>query len=66
MTAIPVRSCVLFCSSSVKEAAEINFRLPGGLSETAEATCQNLLTGLMVYLSRLHDEYPDFIEVMEA
>jgi len=48
------------------ETAEINFRLPGGLSETAEATCQNLLTGLMVYLSQLHDEYPDFIEVMEA
>ena len=46
--------------------AEISFRLPGGLSETAEATCQNLLTGLMVYLSQLHDEYPEFIEVMEA
>ena len=57
----------LCAAVKVKEqAAEINFRLPGGLSETAEATCQNLLTGLMVYLSRLHDEYPDFIEVMEA
>ena len=42
------------------------FRLPGGLSQTNEATCQNLLTGLMVYLAELHDEYPDNIEVMEA
>lgn len=32
----------------------------------AENTCQNLLTGLMVYLAQLHDEYPENIEVMEA
>ncbi len=44
----------------------IAFRLPGGLSQTAESTCQALLTGLMVYLAELHDEYPDNVEVMEA
>ena len=44
----------------------ISFRLPGGLAPTAESTCQNLLTGLMVYLAQLHDEYPENIEVMEA
>ena len=44
----------------------ISLRLPGGLAQTAESTCQNLLTGLMVYLTQLHDEYPDHIEVMEA
>ena len=44
----------------------ISFRLPGGLAPTAESTCQNLLTGLMVYLAQLHDEYPEYIEVMEA
>ena len=44
----------------------IAFRLPGGLSQTAESTCQSLLTGLMVYLAELHDEYPENIEVMEA
>ena len=38
----------------------------GGLAQTAESTCQNLLTGLMVYLAELHDEYPDHIEVLEA
>ena len=43
----------------------IAFRLPGGLSQTAESTCQSLLTGLMVYLAELHDEYPENIEVME-
>ena len=44
----------------------IALRLPGGLAETAESTCQNLLAGLMVYLTELHDEYPDNIEVMEG
>ena len=44
----------------------IAFRLPGGLAATAESTCQNLLAGLMVYLTELHDEYPENIEVMEA
>ena len=39
--------------------ASISLRLPGGLAQTAESTCQNLLTGLMVYLAQLHDEYPD-------
>ena len=47
-------------------AAPISLRLPGGLANTAESTCQNLLTGLMVYLAQLHDEYPDNIEVMEG
>ena len=47
-------------------AAAISLRLPGGLGPTAESTCQTLLTGMMVYLSELHNEYPDNIEVMEA
>ena len=44
---------------------KISFRLPGGLSASAESTCQALLTGLMVYLTQLHDEFPDNIEVLE-
>ena len=32
----------------------------------AESTCQNVMTGLMVFLAELHDEYPKNIEVMEA
>ena len=60
---------VMGLCASVKvneEDAAISLRLPGGLAPTAESTCQNLLTGLMVYLAELHDEYPDNIEVMEA
>ena len=57
----------LCASVKVNEAdASISLRLPGGLAPTAESTCQKLLTGLMVYLAELHDEYPDNIEVMEA
>ena len=56
----------LCASVKVREKdAKISFRLPGGLSVPAEGTCQNLLTGLMVYLTQLHDEYPENIEVME-
>ena len=57
----------LCAAVKVREAdASISLRLPGGLANTAESTCQNLLTGLMVYLAQLHDEYPENIEVMEA
>ena len=56
----------LCASVKVREKdAKISFRLPDGLSAPAESTCQNLLTGLMVYLAQLHDEYPENIEVME-
>ena len=60
---------VMGLCASVKvneQNGSIAFRLPGGLAPTAESTCQNLLTGLMVYLAELHGEYPDNIEVMEA
>ncbi len=57
---------VLGLAASVKADTDgfVSFRLPGGLSETDEATCQNLMTGMMVYLSDLHTEYPDFVEVV--
>lgn len=60
---------VMGLCASVKvneDTAAISLRLPGGLGQTAESTCQNLLAGLMVYLTELHDEYPEHIEVMEA
>ena len=49
-----------------EKAARISLRLPGGLGPAAESTCQSLLTGLMLYFTMLHDEYPDNIEVLEA
>ena len=60
---------VMGLCASVKvdeKTTTISLRLPGSLGPTAENTCQNLLTGMMVYLSQLHSEYPDYVEVMEA
>ena len=60
---------VMGLCASVKvdeKTASIMFRLPGGLNRTKDATCQDLLTGLMVYFSQLSSEYPENIEVMEA
>ena len=59
---------VLGLAASIKvleSDAAISLRLPGSLGQTAESTCQALLAGLMVYLTELHDEYPDNIEVLE-
>ena len=41
----------------------LSLKLPGGLGEANETTCQNLLTGLMVYLQSLSEEYPDYLAV---
>ncbi len=49
-----------------EKKALISMRLPGGLGPTAESTCQSLLTGMMLYFTMLHDEYPDNIEVLES
>ena len=60
---------VLGLAASVKTARRsgaVEFRLPGGLSASAESTCQSLLTGLMLFFTELHDESPENIEVMEA
>ena len=57
----------LAASVKVRESdASISLRLPGSLGQTAESTCQALLTGMMVYFAQLHDEYPENIEVLEA
>ena len=50
----------------VKEKdASISLKLPGGLGQTNESTCQTLLAALMVHFASLHEEYPDHISVME-
>ena len=48
-----------------EEDAFVSLRLPGSLGQTAESTCQALLTGLMLYFTELHDAYPENIEVLE-
>ena len=59
---------VLGLAAAVKtdpRQALVSLRLPGGLGPGEESTCQSLLTGLMLYFTMLHDEYPDNIEVLE-
>ncbi|HIT32508.1 MAG TPA: ribosomal-processing cysteine protease Prp [Candidatus Enterenecus stercoripullorum] len=41
----------------------LSLKLPGGLGNTNEVTCQTLLTGLMVYLESLSEEYPEHLAV---
>ena len=46
--------------------ASISLKLPSALGQTNESTCQTLLASLMLYLTELHEEYPDNIIVMEV
>ena len=56
----------LGASVKVRESdASITMKIPGGLSEANESTCQTLLAALMVHFASLHEEYPDHISVME-
>ena len=60
---------VLGLEASVKvrqSDASITLKLPGSLGQTAESTCQTLLTAFMLYCAELHEEYPDNISVLEV
>lgn len=46
--------------------ASITLKLPAGLGQTNESTCQTLLAALMVYFVRLAEEYPENISVLEV
>jgi len=47
-----------------RESAMVSLRLPGGLNEANEYTCQNLLAGMLVYLQGLGEQYPDNLIVL--
>ena len=47
-----------------EEDARVTLTLPASCDE--EDTIQAVLTGLLLYLVNLRDEYPDFIEVLEV
>lgn len=48
----------------VREAdAFVSLKLPGGLGEQAEATCQDLFAGMLVYFQNLAGEYPQYLAV---
>ena len=42
------------------------FGLPGEGDMTQEEAVQAVLTGMMLTLSKVRDEYPDYLEVMEV
>lgn len=44
----------------------ITLKLPEGLGQTNESTCQALLAGLMLYSVQLSEEYPENISVLEV
>ena len=46
--------------------AYLSLKLPSGLGQTNESTCQTLLAALMVYCTELHEEYPENIIVLEV
>ena len=59
---------VLGLEAAVKvreEDAFLSLKLPGGLGQANESTCQTLLTAMMVYFTSLHEEYPDNILVLD-
>ena len=59
---------VLGLEASVKvrqQDVSISLKLPGGLGQTNESTCQTLLTALMVYFTQLQEEYPDHLIVFD-
>ena len=47
-----------------ENSARFSLRLPPALNENSDDLCQALLTGLMVYLRSLGEEYPDNLTVL--
>ena len=46
--------------------ASVSLKLPGSLGEPDEAVCQSLMAGLMVYLTELSEEYPQYLTVINT
>ena len=44
--------------------ARFSLKLPPALNDESESLCQTVLTGLMVYLRALGEEYPDNLTVL--
>ena len=47
-----------------EKSARIFLKLPPNLNEASEDLCQTLLTGLLVYLQAMAEEYPDNLAVL--
>ena len=46
--------------------AFLSLKLPNGLGQTNESTCQTLLAALLVHCVQLAEEYPENITVLEV
>ena len=60
---------VLGLEAAVKvreQDACISLKLPNGLGQTNESTCQTLMAALMVHFVQLAEEYPDNLTVLEV
>ncbi len=44
--------------------ARISLKLPPALNEASDNLCQSLLTGLLVYLQAMGEEYPENVSVL--
>ena len=49
-----------------EQDASISLKLPNGLGQTNESTCQTLMAALMVHVVQLAEEYPDNLTVLEV
>ncbi|MGI6499062.1 MAG: ribosomal-processing cysteine protease Prp [Oscillospiraceae bacterium] len=49
-----------------KASPSVSLQLPEGLEEETEAVCQAVLTAMMISLSRISEEYPENITVLEV
>ncbi len=47
-----------------QEDARISLKLPPALNEASESLCQTVLTGLLVYLQAMAEEYPENLIVL--
>ncbi|MFI3312499.1 MAG: ribosomal-processing cysteine protease Prp [Eubacteriales bacterium] len=70
-TAVKLAECIIndVCGTRAKtrikeETARISLMLPNSCEE--EDTVQAVLTGLMLTMGDLRDEYPEYIEVLEV
>ena len=60
---------VLGLEAAVKvreQDASISLKLPNGLGQTNESTCQTLMAALMVHFVQLAEEYLDNLTVLEV
>ena len=49
-----------------QEDASVSLRLPNYLDADTEGVCQAVLTAMMISLSRISEEYPENITVLEV